>query len=171
MTIWLLDRGADPNIRCDIDYTPLSYAVKYADLPTIDLLLRRGGDVRKGQLVHNAIYRESDTLEVVKILIDKGAPLNSLMYQDNQASWDMFPFIRETPLHTALALKRDDVVHYLVRKGANVNIENYKGQTIMQCADEGTRRQIVQEIQNRSVLHASLRLLSPPLATSRFVLE
>jgi ankyrin repeat protein len=56
MTIWLLDRGADPNARCDIDYTPLSYAVKYADLPTINFLLRHGGDVRKGQLVHNAIY-------------------------------------------------------------------------------------------------------------------
>jgi ankyrin repeat protein len=156
MTIWLLDHGADPNVRCDIDYSPLSYAVKYADLPTIDLLLRRGGDVRKGQLVHNAIYRETETLEVVKILIGKGAPFNSLMYQDHQASWDMFPFMRETPLHTALALKRDDVVQYLIRKGANVNIENYKGQTVMQCADEDTRRRIVQEIQIRSGLSASL---------------
>ncbi|KAJ5454906.1 hypothetical protein N7530_012675 [Penicillium desertorum] len=156
MTIWLLDHGADPNVRCDIDYSPLSYAVKYADLPTIDLLLRRGGDVRKGQLVHNAIYRETETLEVVKILIGKGAPFNALMYQDHQASWDMFPFMRETPLHTALALKRDDVVQYLIRKGANVNIENYKGQTVMQCADEDTRRRIVQEIQIRSGLSASL---------------
>jgi ankyrin repeat protein len=80
MTTWLLGRGADPNARCDIDYTPLSYAVKYADLPTINLLLRHGGDVRKGQLVVNAIYRESHTLKVVKDLIDRGAPLNSLMY-------------------------------------------------------------------------------------------
>lgn len=62
MTTWLLDHGADPNARCYIDYTPLSYAVTYADLPTIDLLLRRGGDINKGQLVHNAIYRESNTL-------------------------------------------------------------------------------------------------------------
>ena len=156
MTTWLLDRGADPNARCDIDSTPLSYAVKYADLPTIDLLLGRGGDVRKGQLLHNAICRESHTLEVVKDLIDRGAPLNSLMYQDHQASWDMFPFMRETPLHTALALKRYDVIRYLVSIGANVNIENCKGQTIMQCADEGTKRQIVQEIKSRSGLQASL---------------
>ena len=156
MTTWLLDRGADPNARCDIDYTPLSYAVKYADLPTIDLLLRRGGDVRKGQLVHNAICRESHTLKVVKDLIERGAPLNSLMYQDHQASWDMFPFMRESPLHTALALKRDDVIQYLVSKGANVNIKDCKGQTIMQCADEDTRRHIMQEIQSRSGLQASL---------------
>ncbi|KAJ5952407.1 uncharacterized protein N7479_010820 [Penicillium vulpinum] len=83
MTIWLLDHGADPNKRCDIDNTPLYYAVRYADLATIDLLLHRGGDVRMGQLVHNAIYRESDTLEVVKMLVDRGAPFNSLMYQDH----------------------------------------------------------------------------------------
>ncbi|KAJ5967146.1 hypothetical protein N7501_003394 [Penicillium viridicatum] len=156
MTTWLLDRGADPNTRCHIDITPLSYAVKYADLPIIDLLLRRGGDVRIGQLVHNAIYRESDTLQVVEILIDRGASLDSLMYQDHQYSWNMFPFMRETPLHTAVALKRHDVIRYLIHKGANVNIENYRGQTVMQSAGEDTKRVIMQEIQKSSTLHASL---------------
>lgn len=135
MTTWLLDHGADPNARCYIDYTPLSYAVTYADLPTIDLLLRRGGDVKKGQLVHNAIYRESNTLQVVKELIDRGAPLNTLMYQDDPASRGMFPFMVETPLHTAVALKREDVIRYLVSKGADVNIKNCKGQTAVECAD------------------------------------
>ena len=156
MTIWLLDRGADPNTRCDIDITPLSHAVRFADLPTIDLLLRRGGDVRIGQLMHNAIYRESDTLKVVEILIDRGASLNSLMYQDHQYSWNMFPFMRETPLHTAVALRRHDVIRYLIHKGANVKIENYRGQTVMQSADEDTKRVIMQEIQESSTFHASL---------------
>jgi hypothetical protein len=36
----------------------------------------------------------------------------------------MFPFMTETPLHTAVAVKRDGVIQYLVRKGAKVNIEN-----------------------------------------------
>ena len=75
---------------------------------------------------------------------------------DHQISWDMLPFMRETLLHTALALKRDDVIQYLVSEGANVNIEDCKGQTIMQCADEGTRRHIMQELQSRSGLQASL---------------
>lgn len=146
MTIWLLNHGADPNARCDIDYTPLSYAVRYADLPTIHLLLRRGGDVRIGQLIHNAINRESDTLKVIQILIDQGAPFDSLMYQDHQYSWRMFPFMRETPLHTAVALQRDDVIRYLIRKGASIEIEDCRGQTVMQSADEVTRRLIMQEI-------------------------
>ncbi|KAJ5236044.1 hypothetical protein N7489_006135 [Penicillium chrysogenum] len=145
-----------PNTRCDIDITPLSHAVRFADLPTIDLLLRRGGDVRIGQLMHNAIYRESDTLKVVEILIDRGASLNSLMYQDHQYSWNMFPFMRETPLHTAVALRRHDVIRYLIHKGANLKIENCRGQTVMQSADEDTKRVIMQEIQESSTLHASL---------------
>jgi ankyrin repeat protein len=81
----------------------------------------------------------------------------------------MSSFMRETPLHTAVALKKDDVIQYLVRKRAKVNIENCKGQTIMQCADENTRRHIMHEIQSRSVLHASrfssLFQFSKPLST------
>ncbi|KAJ5135080.1 uncharacterized protein N7515_004358 [Penicillium bovifimosum] len=151
MTIWLLDRGADPNERCDFDCTPLSYAVREADLPTIDLLLRRGGDVRIGQLLHNAMYRLSgesgDILKIVEMLVDRGASLNSLMYQDHQYSWTMFPFMRETPLHIAVAYNRHDVIRYLIHKGANVEIENYQGETVVQSAlHEATKRVILQEL-------------------------
>ena len=142
MTTWLLDHGADPNARCYIDYTPLSYAVTYADLPIIDLLLRRGGDVNKGQLVHNAIYRESNTLEVVKGLVDRDASLNSLMYKDDPASRCIFRVMVETPLHTAVALKREDVVRYLISKGADVSIQNLERQTAVECADKHTREVI-----------------------------
>ncbi|CAG8933220.1 unnamed protein product [Penicillium salamii] len=154
MTTWLLDRGADVNARCDIDNTPLSYAVRYADLPVIDLLLRRGGDVNIGQLVHNAIYREVDTLKVVEVLIDRGASVNSLMYQTHQYSRNMFPFMLETPLHTAVALKRADVIRYLIHKGASVEIKDCRGQTVLQSADEETRRVIMREIRNSSMFYA-----------------
>lgn len=93
MTEWLLDNGADPNARCEIDLTPLSHAVQYADREIIDLLLRRGGDVRKGQLVHHAVFREGDAVELVQDLIERGASLNALWYQDDQASLNMFFFM------------------------------------------------------------------------------
>ncbi|KAJ5531281.1 hypothetical protein N7527_004674, partial [Penicillium freii] len=44
----LLNRSADPNIRYYIDITPLSYTVKYTDLPIINLLLRRSSNIRIG---------------------------------------------------------------------------------------------------------------------------
>jgi ankyrin repeat protein len=41
---WLLDAGADPNARQQIDYTPLMGAAANARLDMIDLLLARGAD-------------------------------------------------------------------------------------------------------------------------------
>ncbi|KAJ6185950.1 hypothetical protein N7519_007251 [Penicillium mononematosum] len=35
MTSWLLDHGANPNKRCEIDCTPLSYAVQLAPISVI----------------------------------------------------------------------------------------------------------------------------------------
>lgn len=75
--------------------------------------------------------------------------------------------MRKTPLHTALALKGDDVIRYLVNKEANMNIENCKGQTFMQCADEGIKRQIIQKVQSRSLLPALFLALGNKLISIR----
>ncbi|GES59634.1 ankyrin repeat protein [Aspergillus terreus] len=71
MTLWLLDHGADPNKQCSIDLTPLSYAVEQAPLSTVKLLLDRGGDVHKGQLLHHAVERQTDTIEVLGMLLER----------------------------------------------------------------------------------------------------
>jgi len=155
MTIWLLDRGADPNARCDIDYTPLSYAVKFADLPTIDLLLRRGGNVRKGQLMHNAIYRESYTLKVVKDLIP---------WCSSQFSYVPRPssFLGHVPFYegnsTTHGIGSEKRRRYSIpgQQGSKREHPKLQGSNNYACADEGTRRQIMQEIQSRGGLHASL---------------
>lgn len=51
---WLVQRGADPNAPCDIDYTPLSVAVKKAPLPVVQLLLRDSQHGHDGHLVFHA---------------------------------------------------------------------------------------------------------------------
>lgn len=80
--------------------------------------------------------------EVIKGLVDRDASLNSLMYKDNPASRCIFRVMVETPLHTAVALKREDVVRYLISKGADVSIQNLERQTAVECADEHTREVI-----------------------------
>lgn len=142
MTTWLLDHGADPNRRCSIDFTPLSYAVEHASLPTVRLLLNRGGDVTKGQVLHHAVARDSDAVKVLKLLIAKGAPINGIMYQDHQPSWDMYFFMGETPLHKAVFLRKINVIHYLLGEGADLNVKDVRGRTAIQCADEDIRREI-----------------------------
>lgn len=100
MTIWLLDHGADPNQQCSIDLTPLSYAVERASLRIIKLLLDCGGDVRKGQLLHHAIDRQADVVDVLAMLLEKGASLNSKMYENHYRSWSLFYSWVLAPLYT-----------------------------------------------------------------------
>ncbi|KAJ5347037.1 uncharacterized protein N7506_000290 [Penicillium brevicompactum] len=142
MTTWLLEHGADPNRRCDIDFTPLSHAVEHASLPIVNLLLSRGGDVTKGQVLHHAVARESDTVAVLKLLIARGAPINAIMYRDHQPSWNMNFFMGETPLHKAVFLRKIDVIHYLLSQGADLNVRDVRNRTVTQCADEYLQREI-----------------------------
>ncbi|KAJ5163761.1 uncharacterized protein N7500_005591 [Penicillium coprophilum] len=144
MTTWLLDHGADPNRRCSIDFTPLSCAVEHASLPVVCLLLNRGGDVTKGQVLHHAVARNSDTVEVLKLLIVRGAPINGIMYQDHRPSWDMYFFMGETSLHKAVYLRKTDVIRYLLEQGADPNIKDAGDQTVIQRADEEIQRVITE---------------------------
>lgn len=151
MTEWLLDRGADPNMRCELDYTPLTHAAQMFDVPTVDHLLGRGGDVNIGELVHWAIGRHrEDSLEMVKFLIDRGAPFNALLHENNEHSRRLFPHYTRTPLHLAVFSKKHNVIRYLIQKGASVDIKDYKDKTAVECADEDTRKIIMAEIQKRS---------------------
>ncbi|KAG2414805.1 hypothetical protein HFD88_005993 [Aspergillus terreus] len=132
MTLWLLDHGADPNKQCSIDITPLSYTVEQASLSTVKLLLDRGGDVHKGKLLHRAVERQTDTIEVLGMLLERGAPLNSKMYENHYLSWRLYYFMGlGTALHKAAELGKADVVRYLVNQGADVGIKDATNRTAM----------------------------------------
>lgn len=75
MESWLLRHGADPNQKCLIDLTPLSYAVHYASISNIKLFLGNGGDTQQRQLLFHALDRESEVFEVLTLLLKEGAPL------------------------------------------------------------------------------------------------
>lgn len=147
MTVWLLDHGADPNRRCVIDLTPLSLAVESGPISVIYLMLDYGGDIRIGQLLHHAIERQSDTIEVLKILIEKGAPINSTVYDDH-ASWALFHFMGlGTALHKAAEMGKVDVVRYLISEGANCDIKDANGRIAMDCAQISNNRQVIEVLE------------------------
>ncbi|OJJ45475.1 hypothetical protein ASPZODRAFT_17692 [Penicilliopsis zonata CBS 506.65] len=149
MTAWLLAHGADPNRQCVIDLTPFSFAVENAPVSIIRLILSRGGDVQKGKLLHHAMERQSETIEVLKLLIEKGAPINSTMYENHYPSRALFQFMGlGTPLHKAAALGRVDVVRYLIGEGANQSIKDSNGRTAMECAQMLNQWEVVETLQN-----------------------
>ncbi|KAJ9490528.1 hypothetical protein VN97_g2710 [Penicillium thymicola] len=128
MAAWLLDHGADPNRQCVIGLTPLSFAVERAPISVIQLMLSRGGDARKGQLLHHAIEGHSDNIATLWLLIGNGADINSTMYEDHYPSRALFCFMAlGTALHKAAELGKVDVVRYLVNEGANLSIKDANG--------------------------------------------
>lgn len=67
LTHWLLQKGADPNATCDIDYTPLSVAVKGASIWVVQLLFQYAQHSHSGHLVLNATQR-ADINESTRII-------------------------------------------------------------------------------------------------------
>ena len=160
MTSWLLDHEADPNRQCVIDLTPLSLVVESAPVSVIHLMLSRGGIVRKGQLLHHAIERQADTIEVLELLVEKGAPLNATVY-DDYPSWALFHFMGlGTPLHRASEIGKAEVIRYLISKGAKPKFEDAKGRTPLECAEMSNRREVTEALQ------AELKSVLPILSDS-----
>jgi ankyrin repeat protein len=147
MVAWLLDHGADPNQQCVIDVTPLSLAVETASISVIQLMLRRGGDARKGQLLHHAIERNSDNITVLSILIEQGADIDSTIYND-YPSWALFYFMGlGTALHKAAELGKVDLVHYLINEGANLDIKDSNGRTALERAKISNHCEVIRALE------------------------
>jgi ankyrin repeat protein len=155
MALWLLERGADLNVRPVIDITPLSHAVKYATPDLLRELLDRGGDVQKGEVLQHALNRSTDVVTVLGMLLDKGAPLNAVMYANHPGSWRMYFFLeRGTPLHKAATIGNAEAVRFLLDRGADPSIPNSKGRKALECAERAGHKEIVEMLANERVGHS-----------------
>ena len=99
MADWLLERGADMNKHGYLDWTPMSFAVENAPPDFIQDLIGRGGDVRKGELLFYALERDTGSVPVLELLLDRGADIDAVMYDDDPESFRFNHGIeRNTPL-------------------------------------------------------------------------
>ena len=136
ITLWLLDHGADPNGQCSIDFTPLSLAVQHGTIHTIKVMLDDyNGDIHKGQLLHYAVHRKIDVVEVLDLLLDRGAGINQIMYEKHDWS-KRFHFWMPlgTALHEAASLDNVKAARYLLSRGIDASIRDTKGCTALECA-------------------------------------
>ncbi|RDL36627.1 uncharacterized protein BP5553_05979 [Venustampulla echinocandica] len=146
---WLLDHGANPNAACRLDLTPMSFAVQNASLQTISLLFGRAGDIKSGQLIHHAIERDENVIEVLNQLLQKGARVNAVMNENHQPSWNLQYFKGiGTALHRAAELGKADVAGYLVQNGAAHSLQDSKRRTALDYARRYNHPEIIELLQS-----------------------
>lgn len=135
--LWFLSHGADPNATCGLDITPLSIAIRDAPFENIPILFDHGGSIEHGQLLHFAVIRGlPDRIDVLDYLLDKGAPINSLMYENSADSYEQERFSGlGTPLHSAVTTGCLDMVNMLLSRGADPIIKNSCGKLAVEEAE------------------------------------
>lgn len=109
------------------------------------LLFKSGGSIRYGQLLHYAIRRRSnDYLEVLELVLEKGPPINNVMYQEQLESYfrqRMFGI--GTPLHDAAEQGQLETVKRLISAGAHPLIKNSRGRIPLQQAEKAQHNDVV----------------------------
>ncbi len=118
---------------------------------TVDLLLERGGDIKKGQLIHHTIERGSqDVIEMLDLLLQKGAQLNKRKYEDHWPSWNMLFFMGlGTPLHGATRARKLQVVNYLLRKGADLKVKDSMNRIALYYATKDGLSEIIKLLEKK----------------------
>ena len=152
LTMWFLAHGANPNQRCGKDRTPLSTAFEVASFEIIQKLLERGADVFQGQVLHYAARRRlDDRLRVLDFLLEKGVPINNIMFQDSDEYYsNMFGCIG-TPLHYAADAGLLDSVKLLVERGASARIRDPAGQIALDWAEYNNHKAVTEFLRPLSV--------------------
>lgn len=111
-----------------------------------------GGSTKHGQLLHYAVYRtESDCLEMLDFLLERGAPIGNVMYQNRVDMYLMrMAFGLGIPLHKATQIGRLDVVKHLIRRGADPLIPDARRQIALKLAEQNGHEDIVKYLRQFS---------------------
>lgn len=148
---FLISRGADVNFKGKDGRTPLIWAAGNS-FESTKILLENGADVNaKGDDGMNAFIQSTFGIlskkvltEVMDLLLENGANVNSALISKNAAGW--------TALHFAAVNGDYDLVKYLLSRGANVNHTSDEGSTALSLARQEKYEALVSLLKKHGAL-------------------
>jgi len=148
---FLISRGADINFRGKDGRTPLIWAAGNS-LESTKMLLEDGADINtKGNDGMNAfiqstfgILSKKVSTDVMDLLLENGADVNSALISKNAAGW--------TALHFAAINGDTELVEYLILQDANVNYTSDEGSTALSLAKQEKYEALVSLLKKHGAL-------------------
>lgn len=152
LVLWFLSHGANPNATYGLDKTPLSIAVRDASFDVIRILFDHGGSIEYGQLLHFAAIRGlPDRLDVLNYLLNKGAPVNKLMFENDMNSYEQEEMYGlGTPLHSAASAGCLGMTDMLLSRGADPSIRNSRGKLAVEEAEYHGWSEVINRLRSLS---------------------
>ena len=93
---------------------------------------QHGGQVVAGILPWAIRGKEPEDLEIVRFLLDIGAPIDGVEYEHDARLEDSYrPFSYGSAINRAVVFGSDDMVELLLPRGARTDIESIGGQTCL----------------------------------------
>lgn len=154
LVTWFLDHSASANLKPNSynPSTPLSVAASQASLEINRLLISHGADATIGDVLFSAIrsYRsETDREPVIRYLIEAGAPVNALRYENNPGKLKVVLArhgVVETPLHMAVKEGKWRLARVLMECGADWARLDSHGRSAREAAREKGGEGMLEEI-------------------------
>ena len=142
MAKFLIEKGADVNLQAKNGYTPLIAAAGVSE-ELVDLLLSKKADINlkletgTGPLTASitGVLRGRVTTAVAKKLLDKGADINESATTGRTEGY--------TILMTAARNNEPELVKFLAKEGADLNLKAKDGSTALSLAEKKDDKEMV----------------------------
>lgn len=134
----LIQLGARVNVANKWGYSPLGLAADNGETACVQLLLSNGATIdQRTEDGRTPLYLavQSHHIDCVRFLLDKGADINAR----TTLEW--------TPLMAAAKRGDSVAVQLLISRGAKLDLENNKGDTALDIADDGDFKNIVEMLE------------------------
>jgi ankyrin repeat protein len=131
----LLDKGADINVKCEGDETPINYAIGFGYWDVAMMFIKRGARTKADSLYTRTVLTKAAAdgrLDMMRWALENGADINA------EKGWPA--------LHMAAVKGQLEAVKLLLAKGADVNLQDEHGRTALMSAAIAGHTEIVEAL-------------------------